>query len=162
MKAIIATEKNNGIGYKNALPWPFMKEDMNFFRNLTLNKTVIMGYNTWASLNFKKLPNRNNIVISSKDHVDGNYDVLYHDVETAMINHFDEELIVIGGNILLSYCLKYYISEIFINRINESYVCDTFFDLENIKDFNLVSKNIIRQTGPEIIAEHYILKGLEN
>ena len=66
---------------------------MNFFRNLTLNKTVIMGYNTWASLDFKKLPNRNNIVISSKLHVDGNYDVLYHDVETAMINHFDEELI---------------------------------------------------------------------
>lgn len=160
MKAILAVDKNNGIGYKNSLPWDHLKEDLNFFRKTTIGKTVVMGYNTWVSLNFKKLPNRTNIVISSKSTVDGDYDALYSDIETAMMNHFDEEMYVIGGNMLLSYCMKYHISEIFVNRVNSEYKCDTYFDETNLRDFELVSSNILRKSDPEIIAEHYTLKGI--
>jgi dihydrofolate reductase/thymidylate synthase len=69
---IVATDENNGIGlHKNdqfKLPW-HNKDDLLFFKNITSNddelKAIIMGKNTFASLNYKPLPNRFNIVISS-------------------------------------------------------------------------------------------------
>ena len=42
---------------------------MKRFKELTTGQVVIMGYNTFASLNFKPLPNRVNIVIS-RAHID--------------------------------------------------------------------------------------------
>ena len=41
-------------------------EDMKFFREQTTNNIVVMGYNTWLSLNEKKLPNRENIVLTDE------------------------------------------------------------------------------------------------
>ena len=61
---------NGGIGFKNSLPWNF-NEDMNHFRNITMNNTdnkeniVIMGRNTWESIK-NPLPKRINIVVTSR------------------------------------------------------------------------------------------------
>ncbi|MDE7112493.1 MAG: dihydrofolate reductase, partial [Malacoplasma sp.] len=52
-----------GIGKNNTIPWK-IKEEMNFFKNTTINKTVVMGKNTFLSIK-KPLVNRKNIVISS-------------------------------------------------------------------------------------------------
>ena len=46
---IVAMCKNNGIGYKNNLPWR-ISSDLKKFRKLTIgNKknAIIMGKNTW-------------------------------------------------------------------------------------------------------------------
>jgi dihydrofolate reductase/thymidylate synthase len=51
---------------KYTLPWNFMKEDMKYFKNKTEKKVVIMGRNTFTSMDNKPLKNRINIVISSK------------------------------------------------------------------------------------------------
>ena len=48
MKAIVAVDKNWGIGKKNDLLFS-LPEDMKFFREKTLNKVVIMGSNTLKS-----------------------------------------------------------------------------------------------------------------
>jgi dihydrofolate reductase/thymidylate synthase len=64
-------EHNRGIGYKNKLPWKSIPEDMNFFKNITTKtydsekkNAIIMGGNTFRSMNKKPLPDRYNIVIS--------------------------------------------------------------------------------------------------
>lgn len=52
------------------LPWPKIKEDLNFFRNKTIgngNNVVIMGRKTFDSLNNKPLPDRTNIVVTRKN-----------------------------------------------------------------------------------------------
>ena len=59
-------------GRKNTLPWSF-KEDLKYFKDITTNfnklnddnNVIVMGYNTWISLK-NKLPNRTNVVISSR------------------------------------------------------------------------------------------------
>ncbi len=78
---IVAFCKNYGIGYKNRLPWHF-KDDMKHFYNLTTSiplhydntifyknnrelSHVIMGHNTWKSLDYKPLKNRTNIILTS-------------------------------------------------------------------------------------------------
>ena len=62
---IWAQDNNGGIGKNNTLPW-HIPEDLINFKKITSNNTVIMGRKTWESLSKKPLPNRRNIVLSSK------------------------------------------------------------------------------------------------
>ena len=59
---IVCTDTNGGIGAKNDLLFN-IKDDMKFFRETTVNKKVVMGYNTWVSLPKKPLPKRENYVL---------------------------------------------------------------------------------------------------
>ena len=66
MQLIVAVDKFWGIGKNNDLLFS-LKEDMKFFRQTTLGKTIVMGYNTLMSFPFSKpLPKRKNIVLTSK------------------------------------------------------------------------------------------------
>lgn len=59
---IVAIGNNNEIGKNNKLLW-HIPEDLKKFKEITLGKTVIMGRNTFESIE-KPLPNRHNIVLS--------------------------------------------------------------------------------------------------
>ena len=63
---IWAQDKNGGIGKDGKLPW-HISEDLINFKKITSNNTIIMGRKTWESLPKKPLPNRRNIVLSSKN-----------------------------------------------------------------------------------------------
>ena len=75
---IVATDKFGGIGLSNnnkfSIPWK-NKSDIQFFKDTTSNKAVIMGKNTYLSLPVKKLPNRENIVLT-KSKLDTPSDVI--------------------------------------------------------------------------------------
>lgn len=68
MKAIVvAMDKNNAIGFENALPWGHsLKDDLAHFKKTTSGGSIIMGRNTFESFGSKPLPNRENIVVSRK------------------------------------------------------------------------------------------------
>ena len=59
---IAAVGKNLELGRNNDLIWRF-KEDMKFFREQTMGKPMVMGYNTFLSLP-GILPGRKHIVLS--------------------------------------------------------------------------------------------------
>lgn len=61
---IAAVSKNNVIGINGVLPWK-IREELSYFREKTLNKPIIMGSNTFRSINFNPLPGRYNIVLTS-------------------------------------------------------------------------------------------------
>ena len=64
---VVAKSTNNIIGLDNDLPWN-IPEDLRHFKELTTkkNSAVIMGRKTYESIG-KKLPNRKNIVVTSKN-----------------------------------------------------------------------------------------------
>ncbi|MCS4491595.1 dihydrofolate reductase [Corynebacterium sp. ES2794-CONJ1] len=64
--AIWAQNLNRIIGDGLTMPW-HVPEDMRFFKEQTLNHTVIMGRKTWESLSVRPLPHRENIIISSRE-----------------------------------------------------------------------------------------------
>lgn len=64
---IFATDQAGTFGNRGSLPWSMDKEDMDWFREHTLNQVVVMGRNTWDDPKMRKpLPDRINCVISNK------------------------------------------------------------------------------------------------
>ena len=112
---IAAVGKNNELGKNNDLIW-HLKEDLKFFKQMTTNKTIIMGSNTFYSLPHM-LPNRHHVVLSSKDNFPSEVEV-YHSINELLEKYKDnpEELFVIGGARVYSEFLdlsdKLYLTEI--------------------------------------------------
>lgn len=75
IELVVAYDRRRGIGFKGNLPWPRLQHDMTHFRTTTSQASddgklsaVVMGRKTWESIpeNVRPLPNRFNIIISSK------------------------------------------------------------------------------------------------
>lgn len=65
ISAIVSVDEKMGIGANGKLLASY-PEDMKFFKAMTTGHVVVMGRKTWDSLPIKPLPNRTNIVITSK------------------------------------------------------------------------------------------------
>ena len=63
MNLIVAVDRNWGIGCDNKL-LAHIPEDMKYFREMTLGKTVVMGRKTFESLPNGALPDRTNVVFT--------------------------------------------------------------------------------------------------
>lgn len=59
---IAALSENNVIGKNGSIPWN-LKKDLQFFREKTINSSIIMGRSTFDSIG-RPLPNRCNIVLT--------------------------------------------------------------------------------------------------
>ena len=82
---IAAVAENNVIGLDGKLPWR-LKTDLQRFKDLTLDKTVIMGRRTYESLdsNSRPLPRRRNIVVTSRSDYQAPGAVIVHSWEEAI------------------------------------------------------------------------------
>ena len=141
---IVAVDNENGIWKDNMLQWN-IPEDMRFFKDSTTKtknpekiNAVIMGRKTWESLpeKFRPLPNRLNIVLSSKfadesDLWDGA--LWFSDFKSAHRYVSQKENI---ENIFIIWWAQLYncvvnmpcLKKAFITRVYEKYHCDVFFD----------------------------------
>lgn len=66
IKMILASDSNGVIGINGELPWKD-KEEMMHFKTTTMNSIVVMGYNTFKSLNYKPLKGRVNYLLIDKE-----------------------------------------------------------------------------------------------
>lgn len=124
MKAILAADPRGGIGYQNHLPWVRLEGDLARFRRLTTGQTVVMGRNTWDGLPVKPLPDRRNIVVSSKKLVLPQGVVQIND-----ITKLDEPNAWCIGGARLFETLFDRINELHLTRARQTFLCDTFVDL---------------------------------
>ncbi|MEO1963768.1 dihydrofolate reductase [Hyphomonas sp.] len=60
---IAARGKNNVIGKEGDLPWR-LKDDLSFFKKVTMGCPILMGRKTWESLPVRPLKGRENIVMT--------------------------------------------------------------------------------------------------
>ena len=100
MKAIFAISHNYVLGHNNGIPWK-CPLDIKHFKETTSGHIVVMGRKTWDSLDpkHKPLPNRINIVISSKEVKDCDYwiDDPQKLFELVKILDKEKEVFIIGG-----------------------------------------------------------------
>jgi dihydrofolate reductase len=99
---IVAVADNGVIGRDNAMPW-HLRSDLQRFKQLTLNKPVIMGRKTFLSIG-KPLPKRTNIVVTRDpgfraagavvaSSLEAAYDIALGDILRRGVS----EIMVIGG-----------------------------------------------------------------
>ena len=64
---VVAMDRTGAIGFNGDLPWGrSLKSDLAHFKRITQGGSIIMGRKTFESIGSKPLPNRENIVLSSK------------------------------------------------------------------------------------------------
>lgn len=94
---IAAIDRNRGIGYENKLLF-WLPNDLKRFKALTTGNTIIMGRKTFESLPKGALPNRRNIVLSSRPDADYPGAETYTTLEAALQScQPDEQIYIIGG-----------------------------------------------------------------
>jgi dihydrofolate reductase len=138
---ILATDLNWSLGYKGDLIY-FFKRDLQRFKDITKNKTVVMGSKTWTSLPIK-LPLRTNVVLTSKEVLEDEKqpDKIIHNIEDILNMSLNEEIWVIGGASLYRDLIKYTnkIELTLIHNNNVEYDVDVKYLEEELKNFDLVS-----------------------
>lgn len=130
---IAAIDMNNAIGYKNKLLFK-NKEDMQWFKEHTLNKICIMGRSTYESIG-KPLKNRINVVLTkNKDYnlelnsFISHNTLIKHDLHEALKCFDDEdEIMIIGGESIYRQAFPY-ADRLYITKVHHRYdKADSYF-----------------------------------
>lgn len=135
--AIVAVEKNQGIGYNNSMPWPRLVNDMQWFKKNTNHNVVIMGSSTWKSIG-RPLPDRINVVLSRTQNYSGinAADHTFSDPHTALnfcqLEYPDKEIYIIGGEEIYKLYMPL-VDRFLITEIDQDYICDKFFNLSQVQ-----------------------------
>lgn len=118
MKSIVAVDEKWGIGKKNGLLFS-LPEDMKYFREMTLNKVVVMGSNTLKSFpGGKPLKNRVNIVLFPGGEKREDCTVVQDlkELSEVLKNYDTDDVFVIGGAMfyktMLPYCDTAYVTKV--------------------------------------------------
>lgn len=93
---IAALDENFAIGRKGQLPWQ-LPDDLRWFKQLTVGKHVLMGYNTALSIG-RALPDRTNLVLSRRHEAPFPGQVTVRSIEEAQARCDHSGLMVIGGS----------------------------------------------------------------
>ena len=157
LKAILATGPNGELGFENSLPWN-CPEDLQYFKKTTLNKPVIMGYNTFKSLPFKDgLPKRANYVLTTKklENTENVQFITNKDLIRLIATEFsNKDVFIIGGKQIYDQLIPF-VNEIHRTIIIGEHKADVYIDLNFLDKFNL--ENTIRLSD-EAIVEIYLRK----
>lgn len=160
---IVAVGQNNEIGYNNDLIWK-IKEDLTFFKNVTMNSYIIMGKKTYDSMP-KKLSGRTFIVLSKNQNFTlESSGYLHREVEETLsfITKKNEDYFwVIGGAMIYKQFLPY-VNVMHMTKIEQTFsAADTFFPELNSNEWNLKCGE--KLNSPEgIVYSHNILTRKKN
>jgi len=134
--AIFATDESGNFGFNNGLPWDKSKGDLSFFKKQTIGGIIVMGANTFRSLN-GFLPNRRHVVLTSDEDIHAmstthsNLEVFY-DID-QMIESIGNNFWVIGGpSLLYEIGDKLQYDVVFHTVIEGTYDGDTKLDHQRI------------------------------
>lgn len=126
---IAAMSLNRVIGKDNKIPWHLPK-DLKHFAAVTAGHTVVMGNNTFNSLNRNPLKGRVNIVVTHNPHYKTNENVYKIKSLDDLNPFFDQKrrIFVIGGESIYQLALeKLKVSKIYLTIINKHYDGDSYF-----------------------------------
>lgn len=133
----MACDSFGGVSKNGSMPWPTNKTDLRWFKNNTINSTVVMGSSTWNDPDMPTpLPNRHNIVVTSNpdsypvDTISGN-----------ISNSIPKDCWIIGGPNIIDQTWDI-IEEFYLTRIPGNYYCDIFLDLTNLRNCFTIIESI--------------------
>ncbi len=151
---IAAVSKNNVIGKAGKVPW-HSKEELQYFKNITMGSPVLMGRKTWESVG-KPLPGRLNIVVTNnKDYTSYFKEVvIFYSLQQALnycaTSSFDK-VYIIGGGQIYEQSINH-ADELMISEMNFESEGDTYFPETDLSDWQLESDELFT----DFTVHHYI------
>jgi dihydrofolate reductase len=141
ISSIVAAGENSAIGLKNGLPWR-LPNDLKFYKYTTWGLPVIMGRNSFESMDKKCLPGRYNIILTSqKDLKAADNAELWtastpeEALELARATDCKEIFITGGAKVYAAFMDR--TDRIFLTRVHASPEADTFFPEPDWKEWTL-------------------------
>jgi dihydrofolate reductase len=139
---IWAMDENWLIGKDNVLPWHYPK-DLNYFKQQTKNKAVLMGDMTYQSLKgyYKTKP-----LPFGKIYVANLVDAEYTDAHLVKDLHgflktIDEDIMVIGGKTIYQLALPY-ADRLYITYVLSRHQGNVYFPKFDLTSFKLIDKQV--------------------
>lgn len=123
---IVATDRNNGIGYNNSL-LAHIPGDLRRFKDITMGHCLIMGKKTWESLPNKPLTGRKNIVLTDNELDCFNCAETARSIDEALsLCDPGREIFIMGGGSVYRQFLPL-ADRLMVTHIHWEYQADTFF-----------------------------------
>ena len=159
ISAIVCADSNWGIGRNNEL-LVRIPEDIKFFKEKTTNGVVVMGRKTWESIGEKPLPNRCNVVITSKYNGLNTYTDCVLDTNTSVIfmtidafYHWYDWLAKIGNGMYIIggghiyYELLHLCDTVYITKLHNTYEdVDTYFpNIDILPEWEIESEGALKE-----------------
>jgi dihydrofolate reductase len=149
---VVAVAENGVIGRDNAMPWR-IKSDLKYFRSVTMNKPVIMGRKTFASIG-KPLPGRTNIVVTRNSEFTAPDVLVAPGIEQALsaargdaLRRGTNEIAVIGGTDIFAQTLAM-ADRIALTRVHANPPGDTYMPAIDPQVWR-ETERIAHQAGPD-------------
>lgn len=136
MLAFVWAEDENGlIGKNGTLPWK-LPNDLNFFKEITMDGTIVMGRKTFEGMNKRLLPGRQTIVLTRQTDYDGNGAEVLLDKETILQDAKEDDMYIIGGSDIFELFLDD-VDVLYQTKIHETFEGDTYFPKVDWDKFQL-------------------------
>lgn len=158
LSLIVAVGKNNEIGKNNDLIWRF-KDDMKFFKQMTMGHHMIMGRKTFESLP-KLLEGRKHLVLTRSNLEFPKEVDIYKSVEDFLEAYKDtnEEVFDIGGATIYKELLEY-ADNLYLTEIDaEDKEADVYFPNFDKDDFDRQELSHFQDEKTGIQYKHVLYK----
>lgn len=142
MNLIVVVDKNWGIGRKNGLLFR-LPRDMQFFREKTTGKVIVVGANTFNSFPNGALPNRVNVILddSGATHENAVTVTTVDELHNYLSQYNTQDVFVCGGasvyKLFLDRCDK-----AFVTKVQSDGNAEVFFpNLDVLPNWQLVEES---------------------
>ncbi|MEG1986691.1 MAG: dihydrofolate reductase [Clostridia bacterium] len=143
MKTIVAVDSTWGIGKNNDLLFS-IPEDMQFFKQTTLDKIIVMGSNTLLSFpSSKPLKHRTNIVLwpGEKKRDDCIIVNSINELSETLRGYSTDDTFIVGGAMFYKTMLPY-CDTAYITKVQSNGQATVFFEnLDKLPNWSLISES---------------------
>ena len=124
IRAIVAMDPKQGIADASGIPWR-LPADHSYFRKMTINSSVLMGYNTYLTRIIPLQKRRNYVICEAESVLRDGFEPVY-DVDVFLSAKRTDDLWIIGGAETFTHCLRY-CQELYITQIAYDFHCSKYF-----------------------------------
>lgn len=138
LSIIVAVDDNFLIGNQNELPW-YEPNDLKYFKKVTLNKAVLMGYNTYLSIVNSlghPLSKRKNYVLTEEKKLPLG-GIIVNDLDSLIDEYKNDELFIIGGKMVYTNLLPK-ADKLYLTRIPGTHIGNVYFPTIPFDEFRLI------------------------
>lgn len=138
LAALWSQDKTGLIGKDQMLPW-HLPNDLQYFKKMTIGKTIVMGRKTFEGMGSRPLPGRQTIILTRNKNFQASGVVVMHSLEEVLTfaSQQSEIVMIVGGAAIYKDFLPY-LDILYRTVIDGNFKGDAYFPEINWQEWQLV------------------------